>query len=166
MRFLNIYLLGIFIGLTGCKNISSSVVDSVFFGGEIINPIGDEVIFYSRDGKISDTLKLDNNNRFQKKFASIETGVYYFRHGSEIQLIIIEPNDSIMIRLNTYDFDKSLVFSGNGAKKNNYLLKTYNQNDRNNRKLVKHSDKEPEVFEAFVNKRHQKQHGYNAIAPK
>lgn len=157
MRFLNIYLLGIFIGLTGCKNISSSVVDSVFFGGEIINPKGDEVIFYSRDGKISDTLKLDNNNRFQKKFASIETGVYYFRHGSEIQLIIIEPNDSIMIRLNTYDFDKSLVFSGNGAKKNNYLLKTYNQNDRNNRKLVKHSDKEPEVFEAFVNKRHQRQ---------
>ena len=96
MRFLNIYLLGIFIGLTGCKNISSSVVDSVFFGGEIINPKGDEVIFYSRDGKISDTLKLDNNNRFQKKFASIETGVYYFRHGSEIQLMTAKTNADAM----------------------------------------------------------------------
>ncbi|ARV08836.1 hypothetical protein BTO05_03970 [Winogradskyella sp. PC-19] len=141
----------------GCKSTSDNNADTAFFGGEIINPKGDKVIFYSRDGKISDTLKLDGDNRFQKKFNSIETGVYYFRHGSEIQLVIVEPNDSIMIRLNTYDFDESLVFTGNGAKKNNYLLKTYNQNYNNNRKLVKHSDKEPEVFLDFVDKRHQRQ---------
>ena len=72
-------------------------------------------------------------------------------------MIIVEPNDSVMIRLNTHDFDKSLVFTGNGSHKNNYLLKTYNQNIANNRKLVKHSQKEPEEFQAFVNDRHKKQ---------
>ena len=29
--------------------------------------------------------------------------------------MVIEPNDSIMIRLNTLDFDESLVFTGQGA---------------------------------------------------
>jgi hypothetical protein len=151
-----LYLTALLSLFMGCKSTSDNNTDTAFFGGEIINPKGDKVIFYSRDGKISDTLKLDGDNRFQKKFNSIETGVYYFRHGSEIQLVIVEPNDSIMIRLNTYDFDESLVFTGNGAKKNNYLLKTYNQNYNNNRKLVKHSDKEPEVFLDFVDKRHQR----------
>ncbi len=62
-----------------------------------------------------------------------------------------------MFRLNTYDFDESLVFTGNGAKKNNYLLKNISTERQKERKLVKHSDKEPEVFECFCKKRHQKQ---------
>lgn len=156
MRYLAILIPFTFCFL-GCKNIAFGNDDSFFFGGEIINPKDDNVIFFSRDGNVNDTLKLNSENRFHKNLKSISAGLYYFRHGNEIQFIIVEPNDSVMIRLNTHDFDESLVFTGKGAQKNNYLLKTFNQNTVNNRQLVKHSQKEPEEFQNFINNRHQKQ---------
>ena len=72
-------------------------------------------------------------------------------------MILLEPNDSIMFRLNTYDFDESLVFTGNGARKNNYLLKTYLSNEKEAKQLVTYSKMEPEAFNSFVENRRQKQ---------
>jgi len=83
--------------------------------------------------------------------------LHSFWHGGEYQLVIMEPKDSIMLRLNTNDFDESLVFSGEGARKNNYLLKIFLQNEQEDRRLVKYSQKEPEVFLEFVNNRHKQQ---------
>lgn len=70
-------------------------------------------------------------------------------------MILLEPNDSIMFRLNTYDFDESLVFTGNGAKKNNYLIKTYIANENEAKKLSRYAQQEPEVFNAFIETRRQ-----------
>ena len=98
---------------------------------------------------------LDERNRFNKKIEHIESGLYSFGHGGEIQFVILEPNDSILIRLKTYEFDKSLVFTGKGAKKNNYLIKTFLNNERASRKLVKYASKEPEDFELFIDTRHK-----------
>src|SRR5690606_33969811 len=44
-------------------------------------------------------------------------------------MILLEPKDSIMFRLNTHDFDESLVFTGIGDKKNNYLINGFLQNE-------------------------------------
>jgi hypothetical protein len=62
-----------------------------------------------------------------------------------------------MFRLNTYDFDESLVYTGNGAKKNNYLIKTYLSNEKEAKKLVKYAKMEPESFHDFVEERRHKQ---------
>ena len=63
----------------------------------------------SKSDSVLDTVKLDDHNRFAYKINDLQPGFYTFRHGSEIQKVLLEPNDSIMFRLNTYDFDESLV---------------------------------------------------------
>lgn len=91
------------------------------FGGKIKNPKSDHVILFNND-KAIDTIFLDKKNTFLGKYDSLPEGLYHFKHGPEHQFVYIEPNDSILIRLNTWDFDESLVFSGKGAEKNNALI--------------------------------------------
>jgi len=155
-----IRFLGLFIGLLaitfGCKSESASEGDVAFLGGEIVNPKNNNVILYNTYGKVVDSFKLDVNNRFKHNFKNLHTGLYSITHGGEYQLVLLEPNDSVMFRLNTYDFDESLVFTGKGAKKNNYLIKTYLSNEREAGKLVEYSKMEPEVFHAFIEERRQR----------
>ena len=143
--------------ILGCAQISIQQNTGIYFGGEIINPKEQFVVLYNEMGVATDTVALDENNRFFIHLDSINTGMYSFRHGDEYQMVIMEPQDSVMLRLNTYDFDESLVFSGKGARKNNYLLKIFIQNEKQDRKLVRYSQKDPEEFETFINKRHKKQ---------
>jgi hypothetical protein len=166
MRYFTICILVLF-SVIGCKSSPSDNTNAAFFGGEIINPKDDKVVLYDRLRSISDTLMLDENHRFIHKLSNVDPGVYSFRHGGEFQLIILEPGDSIMLRLNTRDFDESLVFTGEGARKNNYLLKVFLKNEKESQRLVKYSKKEPEVFDVFINKRHQKElRNFNAFVAK
>lgn len=136
----------------GCTSISNTD-DFAYIGGEIISPKNKTVILYNTKGKVSDTLTLDANNRFIHKITDLKSGLYSIRHGGEYQMVVLEPNDSIMLRVNTYDFDASLVFTGKGSKKNNYLIKTYMFNENEGKKLVEYAQMEPEAFNAFVEKR-------------
>ncbi|MFD1064273.1 TlpA family protein disulfide reductase [Winogradskyella litorisediminis] len=158
MKFRLLSFLAFFVALTSCFDKASDDGDSAFFGGEIINPKGENVILYNRKGDVADTLLLDAQNRFSHTIKNINAGLYSFRHGGEIQFVILEPKDSVMIRLNTYDFDESLVFTGKGAKKNNYLIKTFLNNENESQKLVKYSQqKDPEEFDAFIKVRHNQE---------
>ena len=136
----------------GCTSISDTA-DFAYIGGEIISPKNKTVILYNTKGKVSDTLTLDGNNRFIHKITHLQSGLYSISHGGEYQMLLLEPNDSVMLRINTYDFDESLVFTGNGSKKNNYLIKTYLFNETEAKKLVDYAQMEPEAFNAFVEKR-------------
>lgn len=136
----------------GC-NSNSDDSDFAYIGGEIINPKNDKVILYNTKGKVADTFALDSNNRFIHKITNLQPGLYSIRHGLEYQMALLEPNDSIMFRLNTYDFDESLVFTGKGAKKNNYLIKTYIANEKEAKKLSRYAQKEPEEFNVFIETR-------------
>ena len=108
-------------------------------------------------GKITDTVFLDHKNRFIHKITDLRPGLHSFTHGGEYQMVILEPGDSIMFRLNTYGFDESLVFTGQGARKNNYLLKSFLTNEAEDKKLVSYSQMEPEDFLEFVENRRQRQ---------
>jgi peroxiredoxin len=154
IRRILIFLIGLII--IACAQMAVNSDNSVYFGGEIINPKEDIVVLYNEIGAAADTVSLDDNNRFLIKLDNVSTGLYSFWHGGEYQLVMIEPKDSIMLRLNTQDFDESLVFSGRGARKNNYLIKLFLQNDNENRKLVKYCQKPPVEFESFLNERHSK----------
>lgn len=143
-------LLGIAIGCTSTKKGTNPYA---YIGGEIINPKNDAIVIYNTDGELVDSLQLDSNNRFIHKIENLNPGLYLVTHGGEYQTVLLEPNDSIMFRLNTFDFDESLVFTGEGAKKNNYLIKTYLANEKEARKLVKYAKMEPEKFNMFVEKR-------------
>ncbi len=143
--------------LFGCQFKGANTSDYAYIGGEIINPKNNDVILYNTKGQIIDSLTLDKNNRFIFKIDNLHPGLHSITHGGEYQMLLLEPNDSIMMRLNTYDFDESLVFTGNGAKKNNYLLKTYISNEKEAKQLVRYAKMEPEAFNIFVEKRRLKQ---------
>lgn len=105
---------------------------TAYFGGEVDDPRIPYVIL-SRNDKIVDTLRLDSNNRFFARYDSLTPGLYSFRHEPDYQYVYFDRNDSLMVYINSADFDGSIVFSGRGDRKNNFLmeLSLLNEEDRN-----------------------------------
>ncbi len=122
--------------LWSCDTPENSNREYTYFGGEIVHPNTDYIIL-SKGYDFRDTIPLDKNNRFLHKIENLENGLYSFRHNPEHQIVLLEKGDSILIRLNTLEFDESLVFSGDGAEKNNFLIETFLQNEMERQKLRK-----------------------------
>ena len=106
--------------LTSCADKKEN--NHTYFGGKIINPKSDYVLLY-KTNKLLDSIKLTQKNTFMCKLKNIKPGLYFFKHGVEHQYVYLEPKDSLLIRLNTWGFDESLVFSGTSAEKNTQNLK-------------------------------------------
>ncbi|MCD2259213.1 TlpA family protein disulfide reductase [Psychroserpens luteolus] len=137
----------------GC-NSNAEKGDTAYFGGEIINPNNNYITIYCNE-KERDTIYLDRNNRFLHKIENLQTGIYSFTHGGEYQSLLIEPNDSILFRLNTNDFDESLVYTGEGSKKNNYFIKAFLHDENESKKFRKLQHLEPEEFEVHIKMQRQ-----------
>ncbi|TXD51519.1 MULTISPECIES: TlpA family protein disulfide reductase [unclassified Polaribacter] len=142
--FLQILFLGILISCNSDKKETLT-----YFGGKIINPKSNHVVLYAME-KVIDTFLLDDNNKFIGKISNAQEGLYYFAHGDENQHIYLEPNDSLMLRLNTWDFDESLVFAGKGAERNNILVDCYLENEKDRKFFYQFNKKEPIVFKEKV----------------
>lgn len=123
--------------------------NSTYFGGQIVNPKSNFVLFL-KDDKVIDTLLLDKNNRFIEAYESLEEGLYTFKHGNEFQYIYLEPTDSILIRLNTWDFDESLVYSGKGSSKNEFLINLFLQNEKEEKDMYGYFNLDENQFEAKI----------------
>tara|TARA_R110002049_G_scaffold18569_1_gene70786 strand:+ start:2239 stop:3630 length:1392 start_codon:yes stop_codon:yes gene_type:complete len=136
--------------LFGCKkNTSEADGNIAYLGGEIINPNTDFIVLYKSES-IIDTIKLDGRNRFMYKVKNLEEGLYTFKHGGEYQMVLLEVNDSILFRLNTFDFDESLVFTGLGGKKNNYLINQFLENEKTDKIVYKYCQLSPEEYSAKI----------------
>jgi len=130
-KFLLIFIL--ILSFSSCKKQFNKHNFSAYFGGEITNPTASFVLF-CRDSKVIDTIKLNIDNTFFIKFDSLAPGLYTFKHEPEYQYVYFEKNDSLMVNLDSKNFDQSLVFSGRGDKKNNFLMELYlkNEEDKSN----------------------------------
>ena len=115
-----LYLFFAFLGSCAAEKSSPSV----FFSGEIVNPTSDYIVLLKGDVVI-DSAELDDDNRFSFSLDSITEGLYHFNHDPELQYVYLEKGDSLVVRLNTSDFDESLVFSGDGEELNNFLLEVF-----------------------------------------
>jgi len=105
-------------------NTSVDTPTSSFFGGQIINPSSDYISLYKYDKRI-DSIGLNEKNRFSRKYDSIDFGLFKMEHLPENQMLLIEAGDSIWSYANMSDFNASLVFSGPGSAKNNFLMDIY-----------------------------------------
>lgn len=110
--------------------------EHTYFGGEIINPNTNYVVL-SRGDSYNDTIYLKENNKFLHKIENFKEGLYSFRHSPETQLILLEKGDSILIRINTLEFDESLVFTGDAARKSNFLIDIFLKNETERMHLQK-----------------------------
>ena len=113
----------IFLILLGC-NSNTKTRNGIFLGGQIINPSSRDVTLY-QGSNVIDMLDLDDNFKFQRKYDSLTSGIYKLEHLPEYQTVLLEESDSLWIRINATTFNESIVFSGIGATKNNFLIDLY-----------------------------------------
>lgn len=123
---LSIISLGLF---SSCDKKHSAEDFTAYFGGEVLSPNTNYVLFM-KDDNVIDTLFLDEKNRFLHKFDSLTPGLYTFIHHPEYQNVYFDKNDSLMVIINSKDFDNSIVFCGRGDEKNNYLMEMFLANER------------------------------------
>jgi len=134
--------------LISCNSTDKNV--DIYFGGKIINPKNNHVVLYSME-KVVDTFFLDTSNKFIGKLKKANEGLYYFSHGNENQHIYLEPGDSLMLRLNTWDFDESLVFAGKGAERNNVLIDCFLDTEKDRKLFYEYNQLKPAEFNLKVN---------------
>lgn len=128
-----------------CKKENKSFDGTTFISGMIVNPKMDYVII-SQGNNVLDTIQLDSKNFFVYKTDKImDEGLYTFRH-NETQVFFVEPGDSLVLHLNTMDFDESLNYSGRGAAKNNLLMTLFLANEKENANLHRWYTLPPEEF--------------------
>ncbi len=139
MRWFVCFLAVVFLG--GCAR----EPQGVFFGGKIINPTNPALYLYYNETFV-DSIQVDRGGFFSQHFDSLQNGLYRIVHPPEFQYVMIEQGDSLMLRLNTIDFDESLVFGGIGAEKNNYLMDVFLQNENENNQINSYFSQEPEEF--------------------
>lgn len=127
-------LIPIVVLFSSCKNEFKGCEYVAYFGGEIVNPNNPYVLF-CKDNEVIDTIKLDKNNRFFIQFDSLAPGLYSFKHEPEYQYVYFDKNDSIMVRVNSKDFDESIAFCGRGDQKNNFLMEMFLKNEKDKNKM-------------------------------
>jgi hypothetical protein len=125
-----------------------------YFGGEIENPKNNFVVFMKND-KVVDTFYLDENNRFFHKFDSLTPGLYSFKHDPEYQYVFFDKNDSLMIRLNSNDFDNTLMFCGRGDEKNNFMMELYLKDMKLKNDLFDVYEKPEKIFSKYIDSSNQ-----------
>ena len=142
---MNRTLLALFILLVyGCAT-TEKKGSAVYFAGEIVNPTSDYVVLYKGDMPI-DSARLDEKNRFQISLDTIDEGLHHFYHSPELQYVFFENGDSLQIRLNTYYFDESLMFSGEGEEVNNFLVEMFLANEAEEELVYSYYSMEPKDF--------------------
>ncbi|MBT8322545.1 MAG: transaldolase, partial [Eudoraea sp.] len=134
----------LFVWSCGEKDSNTS---SVFFAGEIVNPTTNKVVLYKGDTPL-DTAFLDMSNRFVMKLDSVSAGLHHFQHHPEEQYVYLEKGDSIQLRLNTINFDESLVFSGTGEAINNFMVEMFLAAEKEEQEIYDLYELEPETFAA------------------
>jgi len=142
------HILFLFLGAlfcVSCNQTSENSCGTAWLGGEVVNPKKDYVII-RQSRSIIDTVALDENNFFFYHFETLDPGMYSFSH-NEYQTLFIEPGDSIMLRVNTLEFDESLSYTGKGAAKNNFMMELFLLNEKENELMPSLQLLSPKEFE-------------------
>lgn len=144
-----------FLSLLSCNKDFKKDDYRAYFGGEVINPTN-RFIYFSKDGVVIDTIPLKEDNTFFVQFDSLAPGMYTFKHDPEYQYVYFEKNDSIMVRMNSNNFDESIIFCGRGDAKNNYLMEVYLQNEVEKEKMFDVFDYDFAKFNASIDSTYNK----------
>jgi len=119
--------------------------DTTSVYGLIQNPTHKH-IYLMEHGDIVDTIVLKSDGSFSKNLDISKPKFMVFKHPPEYQTFYIQPGDSLSFRLNTLEFDKSLVFNGDSSVENNFLMDMYLTNEANNELILSYYKIPVDVF--------------------
>lgn len=118
---------------------------STRIGGQIISPLSDRLTLL-KNGEVIDSIILQKDGKFNYEFDLAEEGVFFFRHQNETQMLYLKPGDSLVMRINTVEFDESLTFGGDSSKENNFLIEHFLENEKNNQLILSYYKIDPSEF--------------------
>ena len=95
---------------------------TTILSGKIVKPTNNKIQLLKDEVLVNEIL-IDEDGTFKSLIDIDKNGLFNFFHPPEFQYLIINKGDSLVLRLNSLDFDESLIFSGKGSAKNNYLIK-------------------------------------------
>lgn len=145
-----VYCFLLFLGLISLScNKEKQETQSIFLAGQIINPSSRNVTLYGGNRTV-ETFGLDDQLRFQKIFDSLPNGIYKLEHLPEYQSLLLEKGDSLWVRINAAAFDESIVFSGRGASKNNFLMELVLKQKKENQYLSGKYSSKRESFSHLI----------------
>ena len=134
-----------------CKSDNTTV-----FSGKILNNTSDSISIYKDNNMIYESV-VDVDGLFNITIDTITSGLYTFYHEPEFQYIIIDENDNLKIRLNTLDFDESLVYTGKGSSKNNFLMDVFLRSENDELEINSKLDLAFDTFKNLVDSLYNKQ---------
>ena len=134
-----------------CKSDNTTV-----FSGKILNNTSDSISIYKDNNMIYESV-IDVDGLFNITIDTITSGLYTFYHEPEFQYIIIDENDNLQIRLNTLDFDESLVYTGKGSSKNNFLMDVFLRSENDELEINSKLDLAFDTFKNLVDSLYKKQ---------
>ena len=134
-----------------CKSDNTTV-----FSGKILNNTSDSISIYKDNNMIYESV-IDVDGLFNITIDTITSGLYTFYHEPEFQYIIIDENDNLQIRLNTLDFDESLVYTGKGSSKNNFLMDVFLRSENDELEINSKLDLDFDTFKNLVDSLYKKQ---------
>ena len=134
-----------------CKSDNKTV-----FSGKILNNTSDSISIYKDNNMIYEAV-VDVDGLFNITIDTITSGLYTFYHEPEFQYIIIDENDNLQIRLNTLDFDESLVYTGKGSSKNNFLMDVFLRSENDELEINSKLDLAFDTFKNLVDSLYKKQ---------
>ena len=144
----SLLLLGL---MSSCKKEFSNDNYVAYFGGEVANPSKPYVLF-CKNNVVLDTIDLNKDNTFFKKFDSLTPGLYTFKNEPEYQYVYFDKNDSIKVHIDSKDFDESIIFCGRGDQKNNFLMDMYLRNEKDKNNMFEVFDYNLDKFNTYINK--------------
>ena len=124
-------------------------LNRIFLGGQIINPSSRTVTLY-QGNTVVETFQLDDQLRFKKKYDSLASGIFKLEHLPEYQTLLLEKGDSLWVRINAATFDESIVYSGSGASKNNFLMELFLRQEKENQYLSTKYSSNKETFSRLL----------------
>ncbi|WP_394751011.1 TlpA family protein disulfide reductase [Spongiimicrobium salis] len=110
-------LFAVFIGLSLYANSGK-----VILSGQVQQPAASSIMITYLDNQELISAELNANGNF-KMSADIEEGYYLLEYGRNTAYLYLYPQDEFKIVFNAKDFENTLVYSGKGALRNNYLAK-------------------------------------------
>ena len=138
----------ILLALISCQS-EEKLRTGIFLGGEILNPSSRNVTLY-QGTNVVEMLDLNSNLRFERKYDSLQSGIYKLEHLPEYQTLLLEEHDSVWVRINAAAFDESIVFSGVGASKNNFLIELFLKQESENKYLSSKYSSNKNTFKNII----------------
>ena len=132
--------------LLGCEDKPASKTGT-YIAGEIVNG-NSNYLTLEKDNEFIDSIPVQKNGKFSYQFKkeNFKQGIYTFRYSPESQIFFIEEGDSLLFRVNTKEFDESLMFTGDKAGENNFLMEMYLLNEKDNDLILSYYKISPKEF--------------------